>query len=380
MLEDVSGEPTLYHQLHSELEAGRPAVLATIVRAWGSTPREVGASMLVDASGRLSGTVGGGCGEAEVYEAALEMLESGQGPLVLEVDLTEDTDSDSGKVCGGRFEVLVELWPVSELEMLKRLLGNRSQARECWLVTCLGSEAPPAWKKVTFEAPAPRLLPGQRWLLEPGRAGSGPGPQLLAAVQGDAGGRFSLEWEGVEHAFYAAHLEVLPQLLIAGAGHISRPLAQMALTLGFRVVVYDDRADYAHPRHFPEQVVTRCGPFEALFDSVQFGSHLHLVLVTRGHRHDQDCLRRAVGHPFGYVGMIGSQRRIAAVVDELLAEGAEREWLDQLFAPIGLDIGAQTPAEIALCILAEIIALRRLGRASEVSLRNQGRKFVRGSV
>jgi xanthine dehydrogenase accessory factor len=163
-----------------------------------------------------------------------------------------------------------------------------------------------------------------------------------------------------------------PHLIIVGAGHIAVPLASIATTCDFAVTVLDDRPQYAHPARFPTANQVIAGPFReelaALRDKAGFDKHTYIVLVTRGHQHDVDCLLEVMDDPLAYIGMIGSKRRIRAVFDLLEEErGIPAEKFDRVYAPVGLDIGARTPAEIAVCIMAEIINVMRQGPAISMS-------------
>jgi xanthine/CO dehydrogenase XdhC/CoxF family maturation factor len=152
-----------------------------------------------------------------------------------------------------------------------------------------------------------------------------------------------------------------PQLLICGAGHIGRALAQLALILGFSVTVIDDRREFACREFFPDPAITlQVMDFPTAIAQTVITSQTAVVIVTRGHRHDEDCLRMLLAQPAGYIGMIGSRRRIQVVTEKLIAEGFSSAVLSRIYAPIGLDIKARTPQEIALAILAEIVWARNL--------------------
>lgn len=370
----TSQERALYLDLARRLGRGESAALAVIVRAWGATPREVGAKMLVDPEGGISGTVGGGCGEAEVWEAALEALRDGR-PRLVHVDLTEDLATGSPKVCGGRLDVLVDLWQADlpSVRQMAEALGRALEAgRRLVLARVLGPSGPPTWKGGPLEPP-----PGLRLALpEEGEAvGSLGDPAADARLRQMVSGLaedFSVRQVDIGGATCDVYLEVLappPRLVIAGAGHIARPLATLGALCGFSVTVVDDRPEYADRRLFPQADSVVCRPFTEFFQELACDPQTHVVLVTRGHRHDEDCLRCLAGRPAGYLGMIGSRRRTRAVFADLEAEGVDPRWLDQVHAPIGLDIGARTPEEIALAIMAEIIKVRRGGRAASLSLR-----------
>ncbi len=151
-----------------------------------------------------------------------------------------------------------------------------------------------------------------------------------------------------------------PRLIIFGGGHIGKTLCEFGAKLGFLVTVVDDRAEFANTERFPDADQVICESFEKSFERLQFGPHTYVVLVTRGHRHDLLCLREVVKKTWAYAGMIGSRRRAHGVKEQLANEGAHREVLEKVNAPIGLDIGGVTPEEITMSILAQVISYRRL--------------------
>jgi xanthine dehydrogenase accessory factor len=161
----------------------------------------------------------------------------------------------------------------------------------------------------------------------------------------------------------------IPELHIVGAGHIARPLCRLGALLGFRVTITDDRPEYASQTWFPEAERIRVVAYDHAFDGVAVGPDSYVVLVTRGHKYDYDCilqLLRMEGRP-AYLGMIGSRRRVRATFEALVRDGVEPGRLEEVHAPIGLDIGAETPEEIALAITAEIVATRRGGGGAKLS-------------
>jgi xanthine dehydrogenase accessory factor len=183
-----------------------------------------------------------------------------------------------------------------------------------------------------------------------------------------------------EHGSCTLYLEVHrppPELVIVGAGHIARPLCRIGAMLGFRVRVLDDRPEFATRERFPEAEEVRRADFADPFRGLAVGPDTHLVLVTRGHRYDYEALRRLLlgGALPAYVGMVGSRRRVRAALEQLVREGIPRERLLRVHAPIGLDIGAETPEEIAVAIAAEIVRVRRGGTG--VSLRERERVMER---
>lgn len=363
-----------YHQLHDLLQAGESVAVATVVATRGSTPREVGAKMIVRRSGATVGTVGGGCGEAQVWRTALQVLDTGASQGI-SVDLTEEVHLEAAGACGGTMELWVEPW-LGEVESpdarVARLLAESQGRRQSVVLATVaagsGSSCPSARRAVVSTEAV--LLSGlgpvlpEGWLLR----------EAAAALELE-GGRFAT----YEAAAQGPHDELAtvrlwlepvkppPRLMVLGAGHIALPLVAMGRLLGFQVAVLDDRAAFANRERFPEADIVLAADFGDGIRRLGVDRDSYVVLVTRGHRHDVECLRQLVGRESAYLGMIGSRRRVKGVFDLLQREGAPVEGLRRLHAPIGLDLGARTPAEIALSIVAEIVKVRRGGRAQSLS-------------
>jgi len=150
------------------------------------------------------------------------------------------------------------------------------------------------------------------------------------------------------------------KMIVLGAGHIAKPLVEFAAKVGFAVTVADDRFSFANKERFPDAEEVICESFDKCFDMLQFHPYTYVVVVTRGHRHDLSCLRQVLQKQWAYAGMIGSRRRVKVIKQQLLNEGFSQEMLDKINAPIGMEIGAVTPEEIAISILGEVISYRRL--------------------
>jgi len=252
----------LYEEIVRLRKEGRRGAVATIVNVRGSIPSFKTAKMLVRDDGSIVGTIGGGCVEAEVWQAAREVMES-EKPRTMTFDLNQDPKYDTGLVCGGTLEIFVE--PV----------------------------LPPA------------------------------------------------------------------ELYVFGAGHVAESLYKVARIAGFDITVVDDRAAYANRERFPEAQEVVAEDFEKAMERLAPSESSYIVIVTRGHRDDMRVLRWAVQSPARYIGMIGSKRKTITIFKELQKEGLAPELFDRVHAPVGLDIGAVTPEEIAVAITAELIAKRR---------------------
>jgi xanthine dehydrogenase accessory factor len=180
----------------------------------------------------------------------------------------------------------------------------------------------------------------------------------------------TVEAVGLEGGDVDLFFEVLarpPRLIIVGAGHIAVPLARMARLLDFEVSVLDDRPEYAQAERFPDADRILVGPYAETLAQLPVNRDTYVVLVTRGHVHDQACLELIIDSDAAYIGMIGSKRRVRTVLERARDRGHDAKKLQRVFAPIGLDISAETPAEIAVAIMAEIVNVRRRGRAPSLA-------------
>ncbi len=375
----------LFQEIIHDLESGETVAMATIVKRKGSVPREVGAKMLVHRGGTISGTVGGGCGEAEVWRSALNVIDT-KRPTIVQVDLTEEIAMESQGVCGGIFDVFVQPWHNS---LLPGQPGMQDFASA--INASLEGERAVVLASIIAAGGAWRPCIGQQMLVHESSETLGTlmlpdAPKELAfqlnesAQKAIATGKPHIENVGATlavarsadsaNAWAEIFIEPFvpdPVLLIAGAGHIAVPLASLAHLMNFSVSVTDDRASFASRERFPTAKQLLVGDIESTLKNYPITPRTHIVLVTRAHAHDVQGLRTIIDSPAAYIGMIGSQRRVWAVFKLLHEEGVPAEKLGRVRAPIGLDLGGSTPEEIALCIIAEIIKLRHGGSGMAMS-------------
>jgi xanthine dehydrogenase accessory factor len=170
---------------------------------------------------------------------------------------------------------------------------------------------------------------------------------------------------------YFEVLETTPRLIVVGGGHIAVPLVRVSKILGYEVIVLDDRAEYASPERFPEADTVLLGPYNDTLAGVPIDANTYIVLVTRGHVHDAACLEQVIHSPAAYIGMIGSKKRVRTVIDHVLGLEHSPQDLQRVHAPIGLDIGSKTPAEIAVAIAAELVKVRRGGLARSLTMQTR---------
>lgn len=333
---------------------GERVGLATVVATRGSTPQKVGARALVDAGGRrLSGTLGGGAVEAAALQDAARSLDAGR-EVVREYELSTAVD-DWGLACGGIMVVLTEP---------------------------LGPEAEP-WLRAVAEAadaPAPvavvTVLPGGGRLLVRDEGALGPVDDVPTREAATALGRRLLAGGGFEavdlgeRRLYGEVFGPAPTLVVAGAGHVGKALAGLARFLGLRVVILDDRPEYATRERFPEADEVHAAPVPEALGRLAVHGRTAIVVAMRHQDLDYAATAAALRSPAHYVGLIGARRKAVLITERLLADGLPPERVRALRAPIGLDLGARTPEEIALSVLSEWLMLR--GGASGAALRLDG--------
>lgn len=304
---------------------GARGALATVARVRGSTPVPAGTKMLVGADGRLLGTVGGGCVEADVIAAALAAQATRQPALVTH-HLNADLAGDLGLSCGGTVDIFVE--PLLPDSAYVRVLEEAGAADSGLVRTAVAWTAGPV---KTFES----LPPDARE--EP--------PALLTRD-----GRFVEE-----------RLAAPPRLFVFGAGHVGSAIARAAAAAGFRVTIIDDRAEYASAARFGDGISVLAAETDAALARYPLTPADAVVIATRGHRNDALILERVATSAAGYVGLLGSRRKKAVVTKGLTAGGVPAQSLQRVRVPVGLAIGAVTPEEIAVSVVAELIAWRRTG-------------------
>jgi xanthine dehydrogenase accessory factor len=289
--------------LEADVVAGRPAVFCAVLEKRGSAPREPGAVMLVRDDGSTVGTVGGGAMEVAATRAARGLLPGGRATL-LELSLDEDYGVDDTSICGGW--MAIGLVPVSDMAQFEPFQHALDAAR----------------RHESAQIPIAVERAGQR-------------------------------------VAYRLHVEAPPTLLIAGAGHMAQAVARLALGVGFRVVVVDDRTAIASPTRFDGPVELRIGDIARTLRDYSIDPSCYVAIMTRGHRHDQEALEAVIQRRAAYIGMIASRRKAATLLKALADQGVPEELIERVHTPIGLSIGATTVNEIAVSIVAQLIEVRR---------------------
>lgn len=329
--------------LLTALRQGQSVVMCAIVDSSGSAPRTSGARMLVFPDGTILGSVGGGPVEAACQRHAAKLPLDNGAYDTMSFDLSSSTAAEAGMVCGGAARVLLQRITPEHIDFFARLdelVRNRQR---------------PTLATILTEAAAPLLAlwsQGDGWQ---GPAIPTPMAEELARKAAKSRQPFRLESEGLR---IFAEPVVSPGVVhLVGAGHVAKAVATVADFAGFEVVVMDDRADFANAERYPRARDVRVlSNFDGCL--ADLGEDDYVIIVTRGHVHDRDVLAQALRTNAGYIGMIGSKSKRAAVYRSLLESGYTQADLDRVFCPIGLPIGADTPHEIAISIVGELIQAR----------------------
>jgi len=349
----------IYHEISEELTQGREVIRATIIRQKGSSPRSQGTQFLIRPDGTFLGTIGGGRLEAEVLSKA-SLVFSDRKDRIIYFRLKGEEVAETEMICGGEVDVYLEYLSPQEpgiKEVFQHILEVQKKGRPCLVATLLkegdSEDQPP--HKVLYDPAETDFREAVSWIV----------PffdQLPQVLESKKPALLSTPFREKEWRIFLEPLIVPSTVYIFGAGHISLSLCPLVKLVGFRVVVLDDRAEFANAQRFPQadEIIVRS--FDQILEDTFFGPQAYIVIVTRGHLHDHQILRKVLtGNP-GYIGMIGSRHKREVVFKALKAEGFSEERIRAVYAPIGLNIQAETPEEIAVSITAELIMARGQGR------------------
>lgn len=311
------------------IERGESAVLCTILASSGSSPRGAGARMAVFADGSTLGTIGGGEVEYLATKEALEVLQTGNTRLRSFVLAPEQVRS-IGMICGGNVTVYYQHITRSDLPVLLQMREALSTDENSWLYLEIENDA-----VINFAVISQAQAEEQ--------------PELFTS-------RAVLQKGDILR--YAEPLMRAGRVYFFGGGHVGQALIPVLANVDFRVVLYDKRAEVANPERFPMAEAVIHGDYTAIFDKITLKPEDYVVIMTPGHESDFALLEQVLRHETRYVGCIGSRHKIARTQQLLREAGISEERIASVHMPIGLAIGAQTPAEIAICIAAQMIACR----------------------
>ena len=346
------------------LRDGRPCVLATVVRTKGSTPQKAGAMLLVKDDGSGLGTLGGGCVEGDIWFAAKEMLRDGSGPEFKDYYLNEDIAARDGLVCGGTMYFYLE--PLRSLDDFLPLGDEILEAYD-------GGE-PVSLATVVNSPGRPEILGAKLLLRADGTVAGTLGSNALdepalevARKVAAIGNTESISTDDGTEIFVEG-FTTPPTLVMVGGGHVGKATADLAHFLGYRVYVVDDRPEFSNDDRFPYAEQTIVTPYEYWSDLLSINVNTFVVVATRGHRYDDMALESALKTRARYIGLLGSRRKTLMIYRRLLEQGVTKERIREVYAPIGLNIGALTPEEIAVSIMSEVIMVRRGGDGGKMTM------------
>ncbi len=367
--------PSSAGEIHRAIAAfaksGKAFAVAIVLRDEGSTPRKAATKALIESDGSIHGTIGGGKVEAETQRLAVEAIGTGR-PMVFDFALEGGGANDDQPLCGGSMRILID--PTAAVRCAAyagAAEAERLRLRGVLLTSVRTRALPPAGAQNGTEhpqsGPAPEVA--VLWFPEdaiPADIGF-PGSRAVRAALAEQTPEFLVRDAPRADTQLQVLVEPLippPLLVIAGGGHIGQALALQAGLVGFAVMVLDDRPEFTGHALYPAGVVARCGDIARELAAIPIASDTFIAIVTRGHQHDRAALAACIRKPAAYIGMIGSRRKVALIRKDLLESGAatEKEF-DRVYAPIGLDIGAETVPEIAASIVAQLIAVCRRGES-----------------
>ena len=355
----------VFREAVSELEKGRRVVVATVVRTKGSTPQKPGAKLLVRHDGSGVGTLGGGCVEGDIWFAAKELMKRGGPSEYRDYELNEEMAAEDGLVCGGTMYFLIDpvYQPGDYIDVAREIdgayRGEDAVAVASVVKPAEGQPAPIGARLLVRENGSTEGTLGSEAL---DRDASRKARDLMVLGKND----YVVAENGAE--YFVEAYTTPPQMVLCGGGHVSKAIAPLAKTVGFRVFVTDDREEFANADRFPEaDRLVVAAPEDAL-PQLPINQNTFIIVATRGHRYDNVALDVAARTPAKYVGLMGSRRKTILIYEDLLRGGMPIERVREIRSPIGLDVRARTPEEIAVSIIAEVLMFRLGGTGLPMKL------------
>lgn len=349
----------VYFKLLDAFQKGLVCALSVIVQQRGSSPRHIGTPYVVCEDGTCAGTIGGGMFEAMVTDKAKSVIKE-KRPLLMHFSMKGIDPEKTDMLCGGDVDVFIEpVLPsnINHLRVYRRISEILKRGGAGCLVKGINEEL---W----IGGNIPLMLIEENGAV---LGAIGEDEELNNKIKNNAIQHIKkevvnlftvLDSKGNEIKLFFQTIKSDPVLYVFGGGHVSTQIVPLANRVGFKVVVIDDREEFASPERFPSAHSVLKLPFENVIKNIKVDESSYLVIVTRGHIHDKDVLAQALRTKAKYIGMIGSRRKRQIIYSKLLEEGYTEEDLKRVHSPIGLDIGAETPEEIAVSIVAELIKIR----------------------
>jgi xanthine dehydrogenase accessory factor len=338
--------------LKQHMDQGSPVVLISVMSLEGSTPRHDGTKMVVGAGGKPYGTIGGSLIEAAAIKEAEKVLSSGESKIMT-FELDGKDASAPGMICGGKAEIILDfLAPVEENRKFADNLNQAiTQGKDFFILTNFSKNP----RKVEVGGHA---IMDTNYNILPGSSLSSTIVEKLKPELHNVSTTLVMPCGNT--MVLVDRIRKVKTVYCFGGGHVAVPTVHLAALVGFRVVVLDDRREFANPERFPEAAGTIVlGDYSKATNGLEIDKDSFIVIITRGHKYDREVLERALLTQAGYIGMISSRRKREAIYEALRASGVKQKTLDFIHSPIGIDIGGETPEEIAVSIVAELVKVRK---------------------
>ncbi len=342
-------EKELYSKVVELLMAGQKIVLARTIRRSGSTPRDVGSMCIITEDEKLFGTVGGGLLEYQVQEQAKTLFKDGNS-FIYQFHLTAEDLAKAGMICGGDTDVYMEpLFPensetMSIFQAIKDSIDNDEPATLATLV------------KDGIHATDTNV---RMFIKEDGTTKGAISGIDVKEINIDNNSLYGMLSFNGNKDLFVEKIALTPEVIIFGAGHVSLFVAQLANMVGFKVVIVDDRPQFANKERFPLADKIVISDFNKAFEQLNILQNSHILIITRGHIHDKVVLENALKTSASYIGMIGSKKKRNIIYRALMDQGVSKKRLEKVYSPVGIDINAETPEEIAVSIVGELILVNR---------------------
>lgn len=327
----------IYELICEYLKNGKGGILATVIKRTGSAPRDVGAKMFIGEDGKTFGTVGGGRLESDTYREALEIMNKGL-TKVFSIIMNALRVEEKDMLCGGNVEVLLEPVTARHLAVYRQIENCLENRKRGVVVTRFSGN--------TF---AKALIDENLNVI---------GDALDSKTISQCKGLFHEKQAILMDEVLTDPIQLSFPLYIFGAGHVAQFLSKIAKIADFHITVIDDREEFANSERFPDADTIIVGDFHDAFKCLDFTGNEYVVILTRSHEYDAEVLGECLKEPAKYIGMIGSWRKVKIILDHMREKGFSSEVLERIHAPIGISINAETPEEIAISIVAELVSVR----------------------
>lgn len=329
----------LFEEIRRLLRAGESLTLVTVIAGSGSTPRGVGARMIVRSDKTIMGTIGGGAVEYKAVQMGADVLEK-KSSFTKGFKLVKGQAADLGMICGGDVVVYFQyISPKNQafVRLCDQILAALDRDEDSWIITDITDET--AWSMGLYSE-STGLIGLSAGINEP----------FMTAK--------AVKVTVDERNYYSEPLRKAGKVYVFGGGHVAQELVPVLSHVGFRCVVYDDRKEFANRELFPQAEQTIVGEFEDVLEKIQIREQDYVVIMTRGHQCDYLIQRQALKTPAHYIGVMGSRKKTQTLAQKLREEGFSDQDIERFYTPIGLAISAETPAEIAISVAGELISVR----------------------